>query len=391
MSANYRRSGPKAVVIEILEPRKLLSTTHGFISQANLISDQQGAALVQDPNLVNPWGVSFAPGGEFWVSDNNSGFSTLYAVNGLAAPTIDPLVVTVPPGGGVSANQPIGNPTGQVSLSDQGFPVTENGVTADSQFVFVGEDGGISGWAPQVDPTHAVLAVDNSSNPTAANGAVYKGATLGQVNGNTELFVTNFRSGSVEAYDSSFNRVSLPAVAFSDRRVPKSFAPFNIQNVGGNLFVTFARQDVSKHDDAAGPGRGFVDEFDTSGHLIKRFQSTPALDSPWGITQAPSDWGQFANDILVGQFGSGTIAAFNSKTGLFVGDLRDAKGRLIHIDGLWTLTPGDNSASSDTLYFTAGPDGQNHGLFGALTFNAVAPKPKPVASPPSPGGGFGGY
>ena len=372
--------------VEKLEGRRLLSagpTSHGdaddgFVTQTNLVSDQAGMAAHRDPNLVNAWGVSFGPTTPFWISDNNAGVATLYDGNGVAQPapsaanpTAMPLVVTIPGGGSTATNPVMSNPTGQVFAGGLGFSFTANGKTVKPIFIFVGEDGAITGWDPAIDRTHAQIAVDNSSVPDAANGAVYKGATLGDVGGGkTDLFVTNVRAGTVEVYNQSFQQVHLSTSAFQDRHIPAGFAPFNVQNIGGKLYVTYAKQNAEKHDDVAGAGNGFVDIYNTDGTLAGRLQHGNFLDSPWGVTQAPSSWGRLAGDILVGQFGSGRIDIFDAR-GHFRGFLRGADQKPLVIDGLWDVTPGNGANSSDTqkIYFTAGPDGETHGLFGSLTFS----------------------
>ena len=360
----------QGVVIEALEGRWLFSGgANGFVTQTNLVSDGFVAANHLDPQLKNPWGVSFQPGGPLWISDNNSGLSTFYDQSG-----VEQGVVAIPGGGGGA-----GNPTGQVFNAGAGFPITKNGVTAPANFIFVGEDGGISGWNPAVDPNNAVIAVNN-----APGGAVYKGATLGAVNGKTELFVTNFHAGTIEVYDDTFSSVPIGG-GFRDRRVPKGFAPFNIQNINGQLYVTYAKQDATGQNDVGGAGNGFVDVYDTSGRLIRRLQHGKFLDSPWGVAVAPSTWGRFAGDILVGQFKSGQIAIYNAKGGSFLGLLRDQNNQPVQIDRLWTLTPGSGSpiGPPGALYFTAGVNNENDGLFGSFTFTAAA-KPKPKASAHNP-------
>jgi uncharacterized protein (TIGR03118 family) len=337
--------------IEKLEGRQLLAA-HPVVTQTNLVSDQNGVATVTDPNLKNAWGVSFAAGGELWVSANATGLSLQYDGAGASA---QPPMVTIPGGGGANPS----NPTGQVFA---GGSMTFNG--AGQFFVFVGEDGGISGWS---GGTSATLIHDNSAT------AVYKGATLTtDSNGNAELLVANFRAGTIEAYDHTFASISLPAGAFSDKKIPKGFAPFNVQNLGGNIFVTYAKQNAQKHDDVKGAGHGVVDEFNSSGQLVRRFARGGFLNSPWGLAMAPSTWGSMAGDILVGQFGNGRVDVFNTK-GKFVGFLKNSQNKPLVIDGLWALTPGSGSttASTNSIYFTAGPNDEADGLFGKLDFTTV--------------------
>ena len=372
--------------IETLETRRLMSggpfghdNNDAFVSQTNLVSDGFVPAAHTDANLLNPWGVSFGPTTPFWISDNNAGVATLYDGNGVAQPTptpqnpnAKPLIVTIPGGGSTPTSPVMGNPTGTVFAGGLGFTIAlPNGKTAKPVFLFVGEDGAITGWDPTIDRNNAQIAVDNSSVPNAANGAVYKGATLGTADGKPELFVTNFRAGTIEAYNTSFQQVHLSASAFSDSRIPAGFAPFNVQNLNGNLYVTYAKQNAAKHDDVEGAGNGFVDVYNTSGVLLQRFHHGKFLDSPWGVAQAPSSWGHLAGDILVGQFGSGHIDIFDAK-GHFRGFVRGADEKPVTIDGLWMLTPGNGTAAGDTqkIYFTAGLNHEMDGLFGSLTFHS---------------------
>jgi uncharacterized protein (TIGR03118 family) len=351
-----------ALKLELLEGRRLLSGGGGggggdrhasdFVTQTNLVSDGATPAALVDPKLVNPWGIANLPGSPFWVSDNGVGTATLY--DGAGAKQA--LEVTIPGAGGGDAA-----PTGMVSNPGTGFVVSQGTKSGPAKFIFAGEDGGIAGWSPAVNGTQAILAVDHSSD-----GAVFKGLAKGDVNGHTFLFATDFHNGKVDVFNDSFAEQHW-AGAFSDRHIPKGFAPFGIANLNGNIYVTFAKQDADAHDDVAGRGNGFVDEFDTSGHLIGRLQHGKYLNSPWGMATAPADWGQFGGDLLVGQFGSGQIAAFDGR-GKFDGLLRNQDGSPVTIDGLWSLTFGNGAKNADPekLYFTAGTNGEADGLFGNL-------------------------
>jgi uncharacterized protein (TIGR03118 family) len=321
-------------------------------SQTNLVSDMPGVAAVTDPNLVNPWGISFSSSSPFWIADNGTGLSTLYTSDG----SIVPLVVTIPPpNGGTDPSKP----TGTVFNSTTNFVVTENGLSGPSVFLFATEDGTISGWNPTVDHANAILAVDNH-----ALGAIYKGlASANTINGSF-LYATNFHDGSVEMYDSNFQLVK----TFTDVDLPVGFAPFGIRNIKGKLYVTFAKQDADKEDDASGTGRGFVDVFDIHGNKLSRLISHGALNSPWGLALAPANFGKFSNALLVGNFGNGRINAYDPTAGTFLGALQDAKGKAIWIDGLWAIAFGNGKAAGprNALFFTAGPDEEAHGLFGEL-------------------------
>ena len=323
--------------------------------QTNLVSDGAVPARITDPQLKNPWGIAAIPGAPFWIADNNSGLSTLY--DGLG--DIVPLTVTIPPPKG-SPKGTMATPTGIVwNPNGQQFLVAPQ---LAALFIFATEDGTISAWNPTVDLHNAVLEVDNSQG---GNGAVYKGLALATNSTGIFLFATNFRDGTVDVFDSSFKPAKLSG-SFRDRRIPPGYAPFGIALVDGNLFVTYALQDAAKHDDQKGPGRGFVDVFDTDGHLVSRFASHGALNSPWGIARAPLNFGGFGSRILIGNFGDGRINAFDSG-GDFRGSLRDHSGRSIKIDGLWSITFGTALASDPaTLYFTAGTNDEADGLFGSL-------------------------
>ena len=326
-----------------------------FYKQTNLTSDIPGLAKNTDPTLVNPWGISFVPSNPFWISDNNSGLSTLY--DGQGNP--QSLVVAVPPAKG----EKTGSPTGTVFSSFSGaFVVTEHGVSGTSGFLFDSEDGTISGWNPNVDQNHAVIAVDNSSS-----GAVYKGLALATVKAQPYLYAANFRTGTIDVFDQKFAPTKLHG-SFQDPGIPKGYAPFNIQSIGSNLYVTYARQDKVKHDDVPGQGLGFLDVFDNNGNFVKRLVSQAQLNAPWGVAIAPANFGQFSNDLLVGNFGDGLINAFDATTGAFRGTLQDAQHKPIHIDGLWALAFGGGEASGQTnqLFFTAGIQKEQHGLFGMI-------------------------
>jgi uncharacterized protein (TIGR03118 family) len=339
--------------------------------QTNLVSDIAGMAPVHDPNLKNPWGLTRSSGSPWWVGNNNSGTSTLYDGNGNPFPPPKnggPLVVTVPPPGFAPGTQSA--PTGVVFNGSPTDFLLAPGKQA--IFIFATEDGTISGWNPGVNPptsvTNAILKVDNSDNGSA-NGAVYKGATSGEINGKKFLYVTNFRSARVEIYDTNFKRVHLDEDAFEAEGIPSGFAPFNIQNIGGSLFVTYAKQNAARHDDVAGAGNGFVRIFTPSGRQIGNLEHGDWLNSPWGVVWTTRDFGEFSNAILVGNFGSGWIAAFNGFTYKFMGFVKAPDDSILTINGLWSLTFGNdaNAGPANTLFFTAGINDEQDGLFGTLT------------------------
>ena len=353
----------------------------GFYRQTNLVSNIPGMAKFTDPNLKNPWGMSHSAGSPWWISDNNAGVATVYKGDGTAfqvgSPPM-PLVVTIPMPDGTPGGAPTGNVFNSVnSTNPKEFVVSENGNSGPSRFIFATEDGTISGWNPGVDLTHAILAVDRSTkmDPQGDVGAVYKGLATGSNDKGDFIYATNFRFGTVEQFDAQFNLVR----SFTDSELStdcplpnfpnQCFAPFGIQNINGDLYVTFALQKPDKHDDLSGPGRGFVDVFDTDGNLIRRLASGGTLNSPWGLALAPEGFGRFGKDVLVGNFGDGSINAFEPDTGAFRGQLKDQKGNAITIDDLWGLGFGNGglAGDTDTLFFTAGINDEMDGLFGSIT------------------------
>jgi len=309
-----------------------------------------GVAANTDPNLVNAWGIASSATSPFWVSDNGAGLSTLYNSSG----TPQSLVVTVPAAGSASG----GTPTGVVFNPTSDFQVFTG---TPAKFIFATEDGTISGWA---SGTQATVKVDN-----APTGAVYKGLASGNNGSGNFLYATNFHADAVDVFNGNFTATSL-AGNFTDPSLPAGFAPFGIQNIGNTLFVTYAKQDAAGHDDVAGPGNGFVDRFDLNGNFLGRFASNGTLNSPWGLALAPAGFGTFAGDILVGNCGDGRINAFDPTTGAFLGQLKDTSGNPITIDGLWGLRVGNggNGGDPNTVYFSAGPNGEADGLFGSLNF-----------------------
>jgi uncharacterized protein (TIGR03118 family) len=340
---------------------------------------------VHDTNLLNPWGLTRSPNGSpFWVSNNNSGTSTLYAISGTPAVATPPNAFPDPhpDTNGNNINSPFNN---FVMVPPPGFaPGTQsaptgavfNGSPTDfllapakqAIFLFSTEDGTISGWNPGVSPVNAVLKVDNSDKGSK-NSAVYKGMTSGEIDGQRVLYVTNFRSARVEVYDTNFHRKNLGEDAFDDDTIPRDFAPFNVQNIGGSIFVTYAKQDAARHDPLSGDGFGFVDIYSTKGELQGRLEHGDFFNAPWGVVWTPRDFGEFSNTILVGNFRSGWIAAFNGFTKKFIGFVQTPDNKLVTIPGLWSLTFGNNGSagSSETLFFTAGGADELHGLFGTLT------------------------
>ncbi|MDP9171816.1 MAG: TIGR03118 family protein, partial [Acidobacteriota bacterium] len=314
--------------------------------QTNLVSNSAGVAAVTDPNLVDPWGVSFSGGSPFWVSDHLTGLATLY--NGAGA--ITAIVVTIPKGSASPATA-IGRPTGQVFNGTATAFLIANGKAA--SFIFATEDGTISAWN---GGTVAEVKVDNSGR-----NAVYKGLAIGTSAAGATLYAANFRSAKIDAFGPTWAPATL-AGSFSDPAIPSGFAPFNIWNLNNNLYVTYARQDFNQYLDVAARGNGFVSVFDLNGNLITHLVSNGVLNSPWGVAIAPAGWGAFGGDVLVGNFGDGRINAFDPKTGALVGTLNDASGNPIGISGLWAIAFGNGGRGGDynTLYFLAGvPSGSS--------------------------------
>jgi uncharacterized protein (TIGR03118 family) len=321
----------------------------GFIWR-NLQSDIAGVARRVDPNLINPWGMALSPFNTIWVNDNGTGVATAYFSDGSPAPnSTNPLVVTIPAS---ATNTEGANPTGIVANNTPFFKVTKSGNSQPSRFIFVSEDGSISGWNPQLDNTNAILAVDNG-----ASDAIYKGATLGVASGHNFLYVTNFHSAHVEMYDENFVRVDTPS-SFADPNIPAGFAPFGIRNFSGQIFVTYALQDANQEDDVPGAGNGYINVFDTNGHLLRRLVSQGRLNSPWGLALIPSSSGKV---LLVGNFGNGRINAYNPTSGSFITALKTIDGTPLAFDGLWDLLP-----FAGGIYFSAGIADEEHGLFGVI-------------------------
>lgn len=325
-------------------------------TQTNLVSDLPGVAAHLDPNLVNPWGIAAGPGGPFWVADNGTGLSTLY--NGSGA-TI-PLVVTIPGPSGTT-----GSPTGIVFNSGVG-----SGTFGGAPFLFGTESGTIVSWTGGTSGTVAF---------TGAAGSTYKGVAVNA--SGTLLYAANFGLGTIDVLNSNFQKTTV-AGGFVDPNLPSGYNPFNVQSLGGSLFVTYAKKG-SGIDEVDGAGLGFVDEFSATGVFEKRIASQGALNAPWGLALAPtSGFGAFSGDLLVGNFGSGQIEAFNLGTDAFVGTLDSTNGDPLSIQGLWGLSFGNGAQGQnlDTLYFAAGIPGsgevEDHGLYGAL--DPTAPEPASI-------------
>jgi uncharacterized protein (TIGR03118 family) len=322
--------------------------------QTNLVSDLPGLAQLTDPDLVNPWGLAAGPTTPMWVADNGTDKATIYPgfVNGSPIQKA-PLVVSIPGGA----------PTGQVFNGTPGFEVHAGSASGPALFLFNSEAGLVTGWNPGVPPPPpSTQAQVGASVPDA----IYKGLAIATTSAGTFLYGADFHHARIDVFDQGFDRVRLPG-RFQDHKLPRGYAPFNVQELGGRLYVAYAKQDADREDEVAGPGRGFVDVYSTSGHLLRRLIRRGQLDAPWGLVLAPAGFGRFSGDLLVGNFGDGRINAYDRRTGAFRGRLRHEDGSPIQIEGLWALRFG-NGVTGDptTLLFTAGIEDEAHGLFGAI-------------------------
>lgn len=314
-----------------------------------LVSDSAATpATGADASLVNGWGLTAGPTTPWWAANNGTSTSTLY--NGAGAKQA--LTVTV-----------AGGPTGAVfNGTATDFVVSQNDKSGAARFLFATESGTIAGWTPAVNANTAVTGVDRSGS-----GAIYKGLAIA----NDRLYATDFHNRRVDVFDKSFNLV--PG-GFTDKRIPKGFAPFGIQALGANIFVTYARQDAGKKDDVAAPGQGYVDEFTPDGVLVAQVVNSGKKNAPlnaaWGLALAPAGFGVFSDDLLVANFGDGRISAYTQRGSKWVykGQLRRADGAPIALDGLWAIAFGNGAAAgpTGTLYFLSGPSGEKHGLFGSI-------------------------
>jgi uncharacterized protein (TIGR03118 family) len=322
--------------------------------QTNLVSDLPGLAQLTDPDLVNPWGLAAGPTTPVWVADNGTDKATLYPgfVNGSPIQKAG-LVVDIPGGA----------PTGQVFNPTPGFVVRSGDASGAARFLFDSEAGLVTGWSPGVPPPPPSTQAQVGAR---VPDAIYKGLAIATTSAGTFLYAADFHHARIDVFDSNFNLVHLPG-SFTDPAIPRGFAPFNVQELGGRLYVAYAKQDAAAEDEVAGPGLGFVDVYSTSGHLLRRLVRRGQLNAPWGLVLAPAGFGRFSGDLLVGNFGNGRINAYDPGTGEFLGRLRHEDGSPIEIEGLWALRFG-NGVTGDptTLLFTAGIDDEAHGLFGAI-------------------------
>ena len=357
-------------------------------TQVNLVSNRVGKAPVTDKFLVNPWGMSRAAGSPWWVADNGSGFSSLYG----GAGTVIPLDVSIPRSNPTTGPFKAGTPTGTISNQSTTDFLLAPGKPA--AFLFATIDGTISGWNPTV-------GVATGANPPAlhsvimvktTDGSVFTGLTSATINGKRYLYAANFSKGRVDVWDNAFHKVTLPAIQgsngndldkpFTDSRLPVNYVPFNVQNIGNDIVVTYALHEDGNPIETDGPGLGRVDIYSSNGLLLRSLDSGPWLNAPWGVALAPLDFGVFSHSLLIGQFAgggfsqnSGTIAAYDLATGKFLGQMKNATGGTLAVNGLWAIAPGNGASANNydakgapasELYFTAGPNHGADGLFGYL-------------------------
>ncbi len=350
--------------------------------EIKLVSNRAGTAAKTDKFLINPWGLSRLTGSPWWVSDNGTGFASLYSGNG----TIAPLDVSIPRSNPANGAFKAGTPTGTIangSLTDfllaPGMPAV---------FMFATIDGTISGWNPAVGVAagasppskHSVIVVKTT------DGSVFTGLTSATINGKRYLYAANFGKGTVDVFDNAFHHVTLPSIGdqmpFADQQLPANYVPFNVQAIGNDIVVTYALHEPGNPIETDGPGLGRVDIYSSSGQLLRSLAHGDWLNAPWGVALAPLDFGTFSHALLIGQFAgggttenSGTIAAYDLATGHFLGQLKTSTGGVLAVNGLWALSPGNSASASSydssgapasEVYFTAGPNGGSGGLFGYL-------------------------
>jgi uncharacterized protein (TIGR03118 family) len=358
-----RRTVRPRLSVESLEDRAVPAATAYLAT--DLVSDQAGVAPIQDPNLVNAWGIAVNPAGAFWVSSNGKDLSTIYTGDVNNNPlTNAPLEVSIPGGA----------PTGQVFNNTADFVVISGASSAPAVFLFASESGAVTGWNPTVPPPPPSTAAQTGFQ--ASDGAIYKGIALANDGTGNFLYLADFHNAKIDVLNGTFQKTTL-AGNFTDPNLPAGYAPFNVAAIGSSLYVTYAKQGAGAKDEVDGKGLGFLDVFDLNGNFEKRLASRGALNAPWALVQAPAGFGTFAGDLLVGNFGDGKINAFDLTSGAMVGTLSSSPGHPLVIDGLWGLTFGNGTTvgGANTLYYAAGPNDESHGLFGKITANAAGTNP----------------
>jgi uncharacterized protein (TIGR03118 family) len=360
-------SQARQACVELLEHRRLLS---GYF-QTNLAADQPGAARVRDPELIDAWGIAINPTGTFWLSARATDVSTVYSGD-VTRPdgTISPFVKSA-----LTVTIPGGAPTGQVFSGSSDFVVTQAPFSQPARFIFAGEDGHITGWnaaVPLPPPSR------NAHLMATTAGAVYTGLAIANNGAGNFIYAADFQNGEIDVFNKTYTPTTM-AGSFDDPTIPSSYAPFNIQNLGGKLYVTYAHQD-DDGDGLPGGGSGFVSVFDTNGNFLSRVVNGKHLKAPWGLALAPANFGELSNALLVGNTANGRINAYDATSGRFLSQLEDPSGAPVEIDGLFGMEFGNGTVSGDrnALYFAAAPDDHQHGLFGSLR---VAPDAPAAAAP----------
>ena len=353
----------------------------GF-SDTALVSNKTSVVAtmtVIDANLSNPWGLAVAPGSAWWIADNNSNLTTLYSGTGTVETTevtgSNTVGIAIP----ASAAGVPANPTGQVFNGNGGFLISTPNGPESGLFIFDGEGGTIAAWAMDSGATAVTAYDDGATNGT--NHAVYKGLALGTVNGANFLYATDLHNNKIDVFDTNFAKPAGMQGKFVDPGMPAGFVPFGIVALSGHLYVTYTMQDAAMHDEVTGAGLGYVDVFDFSGTFISRFASAGALNAPWGIALAPTGFGSLAGDILIGNFGDGTINIFapnGTALATSMGPLAVNNATTLAIPGLWALVfgNGDSDKPVTTLFYTAGFADQTDGVFGT-----IAPSSAVTANP----------
>ena len=346
-----------------------------FYTVHNLVSDGFVPNTTPDPNLKNGWGIAFSPstspttGSPAWVANNHTGTSTLYNGDG----TIVPLVVTIPAPGAASGGAPTGIVANTGAATD--FVFIQGGSSGRATFIFATEDGTIVAWSGAISGTQAAIVYPPSGvTPTA----IYKGLAIASVGTKTYLYASDFHNGKIDVFDSGFMPATLTG-NFTDPKLPSGYGPFGIQNINGQIYVAYAKQDADAEDEIAGQGRGIVDEFTADGQFVRRFAQHGQLNAPWGIALAPANFGCFSNALLVGNFGDGRINAFDLVSGELLGPLRGQNNKRIVVDGLWGIAFGNGnltrSQPQNVLFFAAGPNDEQDGLYGRIEAVGAGPCP----------------
>jgi uncharacterized protein (TIGR03118 family) len=354
---------PSCLRLESLESRCVLATSYLAV---DLVSSQAGVAPIQDPDLINAWGLSRGPTtGAFWISSQGANLADLFVGDVGGSPLVKaPFEVGIPGGA----------PTGNVFNGTTDFVVSSGAASAPALFIFAALTGAVTGWHPAVPPP----APSTSAQPAfqASDGAVYTGIALANNGSGNFLYLVDFRNGKIDVLNASFQKTTL-AGSFDDSRLPDGYVPFNVAAIGGKLFVSYAKQDPNAPNGLADRQRGFINVFDLNGNFERRLVSQGKLDTPWAMVVAPAGFGDFSGDLLVGNLGDGRINAYDPVTGAFQGTLRQSPGRAIEIDGLWGLAFGNGASAGDatTLYYVAGPEHETEGLFGKITANAAGTNP----------------